>query len=95
MNDLTNIDGLAIMTEVIRSSRFIFIFIFILLFICLPAYTFMLHKTIEEYYTKKYLKVSENELTIENQFKVERRAFSASIPLMVLWCLVVLKNIFE
>lgn len=91
MNNLTNIDDLAIMIEVIKSSRFIFV----LLFICLPAYTFMLHKTIEEYYTKKYLKVLEKELTLENQFKVERRVFSVSIPLIVLWCLVILKNIFE
>lgn len=91
MDNLTNIDDLAIMIEIIKSSRFIGV----LLFICLPAYIFMLHKAIEEYYTKKYLKVSEKELTLENQFKVERRAFSVSIPLIILWILIILKNIFE
>lgn len=72
-----------------------FRFISVLLFICLPGYIFILHKNIEEYYIKKYLKVSKNKLTLESQRKVEKIAFSVSIPLIVLWILIILKNIFE
>lgn len=70
-------------------------FIFAVLFIFLPACIFILHKNIEEYYTEKYSKISKNGLTIESQRKAEKMAFLISIPIMVLWHLVLLKNIFE
>lgn len=77
------------------STTIDFHFISVLLFIFLPGYIFILHKNIEEYYIKKYLKIPKNKLTLENQRKVERIAFSVSIPLIVLWLLVILKNVFE
>lgn len=85
MNDLV------IMTDKMINYNFIFA----VLFIFLPVCIFILHKNIEEYYVEKYSKVSESELTIENQLKAKRMASLISIPIMVLWYLVLLKNIFE
>ena len=85
MNDLVIMTG-----KMINYS-----FIFAILFIFLPFCIFILHKNIEEYYIEKYSKVSKNGLTIESQRKAEKMAFLISIPIMVLWHLILLKNIFE
>ena len=59
--------------------------------ICIVA----LHKIIEEYYIKKYLKASKDKLTIENQRKAERKAFLASIPVFVSWILILFVKFFK